>query len=803
MNISRNFLQDFIDIPKAIKVEELALRLTMHTVEIDGVENQADKFRNVIVGRILEIRKHPNADRLQIARVHSGKEELSIVCGAPNIKVSQMVPLALPGAVLPNGIEIKKTEVRGEESCGMLCAPDELGLGSDHSGIMILEDRAKVGQPFGEYLGMDDVIFEVDNKSITNRPDLWSHLGIAREIAAFLDLKMKKDLQDFSLEQFEFGADKLKIKVENHELCPRYMALKIEGITIKDSPKWLRDRLIAVGVRPINNIVDVTNYVMLELGQPMHAFDAQLIEKQIIVREAKQDEFITTLDGKKRKLDKGMLLIADKEKPLGIAGIMGGENSEVSANTTSIILESANFEYTQIRKTSGKLGLRTDASIRYEKALDPNLCAPALARAVLLILESNSGAKISSAPADEAKFSLNQGPIQLDLAWLNSYIGQKIKKEQVIETLEKLGFEITDQDTVLDVGVPTWRATKDISMREDLSEEIMRIFGYDNISPQMPNIEIKKHPFDKEKALINNIKKTLSGEAVMTELCCYSFVGEDQLGKLGIDFSKHLRLANPVAKNQTLLRQSLAPNIIEALKVNQAREKEQRFFEIGSIFLDLPSSIIKNDEGETLPYQEKKIGFAFVSDNGRQAFFELKGILELLFEKLKLSASFAATEVSAPYASPNISAEIRAANRIIGSICVLDKKAAKNSGIKQEVALAELSLGEILEIWCDDEWRYCPYGKYPVLVRDLAFVVSRKNSYADVRSGILNYSPFIKEVELFDVYEGENIEKDKKNMAFHVVYQADRTLTQVEVDELQAGLLERMEEKFDARIRDF
>ena len=359
MFLSLKWLKDYVEIPKGLSPEELGEKLTLHTVEIDGVEDQAKNLDKVVIGKILEVKTHPNADKLRLARVDVKEEVLDIVCGAPNIEAGQMVPVALVGAIMPNGLQIKESKIRGEVSRGMLCAEDELGLGEDHEGIMILDEKAKLGHNLAEYLGYDDVLFEVDNKSITNRPDLWGHYGYARELRAFLNTKVTADFDRIAKLELPTGQSEeaIKVKVDDHRLCPRYMAVKIDKIEIAPSPKWLSDRLIAVGVRPINNIVDITNYIMYELGQPMHAFDGDKVGG-ILVRCAKKGEAITTLDEEVRKLTEEDIVITDGKDPIAIAGVMGGLNSEIDTQTSSIILESANFDFLSVRKTSTRLGLR-------------------------------------------------------------------------------------------------------------------------------------------------------------------------------------------------------------------------------------------------------------------------------------------------------------------------------------------------------------------------------------------------------------------------------------------------------------
>ena len=809
MNLSLNWLKDFVDIPKRLTPEELGLKLTMHTVEIDSVQKQDKKFANIFVGKILEINKHPNADKLQLVKIDIKTKVLDVVCGANNIAVGQLVPVATVGAIMPNGLEIKESEIRGQRSFGMLCAEDELGLGEDHSGILILDEKAKIGQNLSDYLKIEDVIFEVDNKSITHRPDLWSHYGMARDIAAFLKTKTTKKFEQINKTEIKIDAEKIKLKVgvEDQKLCSRYMGIIMEGIKITASPKWLQDRLISVGVRPISNIVDVTNYVMLELGQPMHAFDQNLVD-EIVVRRAKDKEQIETLDGIKRQLDKNDLVITDSKKVIAIAGVMGGANSEINENTTAIILEAANFDFVSIRKTSQKLSLRSEASMRFEKSLDPNLCEVALSRAVKLIKEICPSAKVISNIADEKNFNLNQGPIELDLRWLNSFIGDIIKKEEVVDILVCLGFGCEDKDDgKLSVSIPTWRATKDISIKEDLAEEIARIYGYDNLKITIPQVAMKAPEEMPEKKFIDKTKQVLSGGASLTEVYNYSFVGEDLLRKLDIDFSQYIRLANPIAAQHTMLRQSLAPNLFLNIKANQSRYDLIKIFEIGSVYLGMTGEINKDAEGkDKLPYQEKRLGVIIAGGSKNAVFAKVKGAVEYLLASFGLPVEYniAGSEIVPSWAGKNKVAKIKIGQRVIGFVSILAKKSAANLGIKKECAIAEISLKELLEVTeSQGEKKYKEYDKFPPVVRDLAFVVNEKVLYNDIKNEVINFHEYIKEVELFDVFQGDKIGAGNKNLAFHIIYQADRTMVAKEIDDLQQKLIKRMEEKFEAKVRDF
>lgn len=804
MQLSLNWLKDFVSIPSSITVDDLAQRLTRHTVEVEAVIKEGEKFDNFVVGKILEIRKHPQADKLQLVKVDVGDKKLDIVCGASNIAAGQLAPVALAGARLPNGLEIKEAEIRGEKSFGMLCAEDELGLGADHSGIMILEKRARAGESLAGYLKSNDIIFEVDNKSLTHRPDLWSHYGLAREIAAFTGGKFKEYKAKEKIFTLSKDAPELEVEVKEAELCPRYMAIAVAGIKIAASPDWLKTRLIAVGARPINNLVDITNYIMLELGQPLHAFDQKLVDK-IIIRRAQKKEIIETLDNKKRELDENVLVIADSSKPIAIAGVMGGANSEITGETTAVILESANFNFASIRKTAQKLDLRTEAAVRFEKSLDPNLCELALARAVELIKKVCPQAEIASQLADVRNFKFNQGPIELDLGWLERILGQPIEEKKIIKILESLGFKLEKKAGKLEVIVPTWRSGRDISLREDLLEEVARLYGFDNLEARMPEIKMSAPEVNRERMLERKIKNFLALNAALAESYNYSFVGERQLQKLKIESGAYLRLVNPIADHQTLLRQTLAPNLIENVKTNQARLEQFGLFEIGSVYLPLEGDLKRNNrEDEHLPYQEKHLGLILAGEDERDLFSSLKGITENLLSSLNLPAVFKIAESAPAWADRQARAEIKAVDDNLGFVALLDKNIAKAAGVKKIAVIAEISLKKLGDLLSRQPLKkYQEYAKYPPAVRDLAFVVPAEILYNEIREEIVAFSPLIKKAELFDVYEGEKLGKGKKNLAFHIIYQAEKTLTAEEVDKMQAGLINRLGEKFGAKVRDF
>lgn len=809
MYISYNWLKDFVKIPAKEKPETIATELTGHTVEVEGLVNQADQFAKVVVGRVLDVQKHPNADRLRLTVVDVKTKKLNIVCGAPNVAVGQLVPVALVGAKLPNGLEIKESLIRGEQSNGMICAEDELGLGKNHEGILVLKDGAKIGESFAKYLKANDIIFEIDNKSLSNRPDLLNHYGLARELAAIFNLPLKS-YEKFLERKWEFLSvkeNKFSVKVEDADLCPRYMAVKVENIEIKESPEWLKTRLIAINQRPINNIVDLTNYVMFDCGQPMHAFDAADIKK-IVVRRAAKNEILETLDGVERHLDNNDLVIAAGNNILAIAGVMGGHASGVKAETTALILESANFLASSVRKTSQKLGLRTEASVRFEKSLDPNLAEVAMLRFLTLLKEVCPTLKITSALLDVNNFKPVVSVVDLNLGWLANKIGQEIPQEATVNILERLGFVVKHKhDDNLEVVVPSWRATKDVSNREDLAEEVLRLYGYDNIISQMPVLTMNLPEINEERKIERKIKNILSLKYALAETYNYSFVGEEQLKKLNIDFFQYLKLANPLAETQTLLRQSLVPGLISNIKANQFKSEELGFFEVGNVFFNAPGNLKKDSSTEeTLPYQEKYLGLALAGSG--DLFGRLKGVVSGLLKNLigyDTEINFSALDNLPGWADKHAIAKITILGKQIGLVALLSQASSDGINLKKSAALAEISFNQLFFLLSGiSPFRFQEALKYPPVIRDCAFVIPEKILYNDLSNEIARFNPLIKSVELFDVYSGNKLLAGTKSLAFHIIYQSEeRTLVAVEVDKIQQELVGHLAQKFEAKLRDF
>src|SRR5680860_28631 len=808
MYISYNWLQDFVKLPSKTNYNEVAQKLTAHTVEIESVNNQADNYKNIIVGKVLEVKKHPNADRLKVVVVDIKEKKLKIVCGASNIDVGQLVPVALDGAVLPGGLEIKTSKIRGEVSEGMVCAEDELNLGTDHDGIMVLDEKAKTGGTFASYLKTNDVIFEVDNKSLSNRPDLLNHYGLARELSVIFSAPLKpyKEVIGKSIISSEDKKGEISVSIEEKKKCPRYMAIKIDNIKVGSSPKWLKERLVAINQRPINNIVDLANYVMFDCGQPLHTFDGSKVKK-IIVKNAQANEIVETLDKKERNLTVDDLIISDGKKPIAIAGVIGSFDSQITNNSHNLILEAANFNAANIRKTAQRLGIRSEASVRYEKSLDPNLTEDALKRYVSLLLEICPKAVIKNVVSDVYSEKQENKKVNLNFSWLFKKIGQEIPKKDVLGSLSRLGFVVEEKGKEMEITIPTWRATKDVDGKEDIVEEVLRIYGYDNVQSFLPEETLTLPRENKERELERKIKNIFYLRFNLMEVHNYSFVGEEQLKKLNIDFFHYLKIANPLSELNSMLRQSLAPGLFHNVKTNQTKSDDLGFFEIGNTFFNAQGGYDRGDSTNTrLPYQEKRIGVVLASKNN--PFLKLKDIASNFVKEIfgeNSDVNFSKFENNPGWSDKKATAIISISGEELGWLGSVNQEVNKNLNIKLETALLELNFNKINKLLSQQSpFRLKETPKYPSVIRDISFVVLDKILYNDIKEVISNFHPLIKEIELFDVYQGNKLSEGEKSLAFRITYQSlKKTLRSGEVDEVQNSLLKKMDEKFNAKLRNF
>ncbi len=820
MKISYNWLKEYVDIN--VTPEELAEALTMHSFEVENIIYQGKGLDNVVVGEVLEKEKHPNADKLSVVKVKISETEiLEIVCGAPNIDMGQKVLVALVGAKLPKGMVIEKRKVRGVESCGMVCAEDELGLGNDHNGIMVLNNDLKIGIGAKEALGLDDVIFEID--ILPNRAhDCLSHIGAAREIAAITNEKLKTKNEKLKTKNLKSN-ELLKIKIEDESLCRRYSAAVVNNIEIKDSPNWLKSRLESCGVRSINNIVDITNYAMLALGQPMHAFDFDKLKtkneklktnfkdklKEITIRLAKEGESILALDGKTYKLDESDLVIADKEKPIAIAGVMGGLETAVDENTKNIIFESANFQGAGIRKTSQRLKLASESSYRFEREIDPELTIKALGMAVNLTKELANG-DVSEEIVDIYPSPVKNREIEFDFSRIEKFVGIKIEKEKAKKILQSLQFEVFENGEKLKVTIPTFRI--DVEKVNDVIEEIARIYGYENIPESNALIEMKSVVQNKDLKMEKNIKRIFEGMG-FAEVYNYSFVGEKDIKGINLLTNNHLELQNPLSEELKFMRTSLLSGLINNARENLKHKDKFQLFEVGRVYLKSDESGIAkrlhSSEAETmepadmLP-NEKKIlaGIAVDKNEKNNLFYEIKGQAEKLLNKLGFNKlSFAEIDNVESFWHKGRSAEIFSENKSIGRIGEIHPGILNYFGIESRAGYFEFDLENLFALG-DDHKKYKQINKFPEIKPDLSVVFDESVKWADIEKAVIKTdNALIKDVEPFDIYRGKGLGENKKSIAFRITYQAeDGTLKDEEVNVVQNKIIKALE-KLGGEIR--
>ncbi len=819
MLISYKWLKQYVDLPDSLSPEELGNALTLSTVEVEGIHHQAKAFDGIVVGVVKKVKKHENADTLKVCEVDVGTEILQIVCGGSNVREGMKVILAKVGAkVLWHGegelVELTPTKIRGVESHGMICGADEVGLldlfpKSEEKEIADLSKiKAKAGTPIATALGYDDVVIEIDNKSINHRPDLWGHYGMVREVAA----KYHKKLAPYKVAEIKEGSEqKIKVSIENAVDSMKYSAIVMDGVVVGPSPEKLQQRLRAVGIKPINNIVDITNYVMCDLGQPMHAFDKEKVKGQkekveIQVRRAKVGEKLVTIDGKERELSEEMLVIADSEKPLAIAGVMGGKETEITNATTSIIFESAHFNAALIRKTTTKLGLRTDASARFEKSLDPNNCAYALKRAVELVLEVCPNARVVSGIAEKGKIETFRGPIVVPKEYINKKIGMEIGTKECVRILENLGFGVTvfgkKEGETLKVEVPSWRGTKDISIPEDIVEEIARMYGYGNIETTLPMFSITPPERNEIRMTERKIRTTLSGPLGFTETLNYSFVSPQLVEMLELDLSNHIELDNPIASDRPLLRRSLLPNLIEVIEKNNHRQEDICIYEIGKVYIvEEPGHRVAEKSDELLPRQDSMLGIMYSSKNETKPFFTVAEAVREIGPKLGIDIVIEPGITEAPHIHSGRYGKVMVGSDQVGEVYEIHPRIQEKLGLANRVSYAEINL-RILSEYATIRSSYKSLSPYPAVARDIACVVSTTALHRDIHAALSGAHPLITSVVLFDVYEGKNVGEKKKSVAYHITYQSyDHTLETAEIDAAHATVEKILKEKFKAEIR--
>ncbi len=801
MKASLNWLKDYVEIPMGI--DELVHLLTMAGLEVEGVSSVGEGFNKIVVAEIDSIQKHPNADRLSLVQLRTLDKRFSIVCGATNIREGQRVPLALPGARLPNGMEIKRSKIRGEISEGMLCSEIELGLGQDASGIMILDSNAPLGANLAEALGLKDTILDIN---ITpNRPDCLCILGIAREIAALTQQKVKYPVSSLPSEGGEIYR-RTSVTLEDPDLCPRYVVRMIEGVRIGPSPFWIKDRLEKVGIRSINNVVDVTNYVMMEYGQPLHAFDFErLEERRIVVRRAKAGEEFVTLDGVKRVLDEEMLMICDGVKPVAIAGVMGGLNSEIQEDTKVILLESAYFHPTNNRRTSKKLGLETEAAYRFGRGIDYGGCLKVANRAAQLIQELAGGRVIEGA-LDVYPKPIPNRLIELNPERVRSFLGMEIPNERIRIFLENLELQVDQtEENRWRVLTPSFR--RDLEREIDLIEEVARLEGYEKIPSTLP----KGPPSVREKKKSTFVEKKIYETLILHgyhEIISYSFTSPSTLNGIGLppeDPRRNMvRILNPLSEETSVMRTSLIPGLLETARYNLYRKNlNLKIFELRKVYFP--------KQGRPLPEEVTYLaGLAMGMDRDPHwaflqrsiDFYDVKGLLETLFGVLGIEdVQFIPTE-EIPYLHPGRASMIIVGRDSIGVLGEVHPRVLAHFEIPTRAYLFEIPF-EKLVVHAKEERKFNPLPKYPAIYRDLSIVVDEQLEVERIREAIWSLQePFIHEIHLFDVYRGAPIPAGKKGLSYRIRYQApDRTLTDEEVNHSIGKVISHLREVLKAELR--
>ncbi len=804
MKITVDWLKQYIDFDYS--PEDLADRLTMAGLEVDAVEELFTDLKNVKIARILEAIPHPDADRLQVCQVEVGDEIKTIVCGAPNARGGLVTAVALPGCVLPGNLKIKKGKIRGQVSEGMLCSARELQLAEDASGIIELDDDLVSGTSFRKAMGLNDIGIEID--LTPNRPDCASVIGTAREVAGMGGTRIKHPVDLENLPELG-GTDAFSITVTDDTLCPRYTARRMTGVTVAPSPWWLQKRLVAVGLRPINNVVDATNFVMLEYGQPMHAFDlSKIADKAIIVRPAADGEVITTLDGDERVLDTSMLVIADADKPVAVAGVMGGGNSEIDDSTTELLLESACFNAVSVRRTARNLNIGTDASYRFERGVDPEL-APIAMQRLVDILEDITGGTVDAGGVDLATGV--QAPVEqiLRIRRTNELLGTSLSREDIYHYLAGIEMTVrTIDDDTLGVTYPSFRI--DIEREADLVEEVARLFGYNEVGTSLPVVPMSFASQDPQRILRKKVTDVLIAQSCY-EAINYSFVSPLHVDYLGLaedhDWRNHVALMNPLTEEQSVMRRSLLPGLLENVRRNINHQNTNvRLFETGKVFHPQGKGQQPREElrlGVVL--SGKRYGHAsplyFSQEN--HDIFDVKGIVQTLFSELRLDQ---VVEVYGESGEPYMGSQtirFEADGVEVGTVSHFTEECLKCFGIKQDVYFVDLSL-EVMVGLQGVAKQFSPLARYPSVQRDIAMVVASSVVTSDIVELIRSWKEKnMESVELFDVYEGENVGMGFKSVAISVTYRAEKqTLKEKAVTKIHNRITDAVLSYFDGRLRE-
>lgn len=806
MRVSLNWIKKYIDISESITPKQIAYDLTLRTVEVEAVEYTKEKYHDIVVGKILEVKQHPNADKLRICIVDIGENEpVQIVCGGSNLYADEYVVVSKPGAeVVWHGegepVKIEKTKMRGEDSYGMICGATEVYLDKffppkDEYEIVDLKGiDCKPGQNIADIICMDDVVFEIDNKSLTNRPDLWGHYGVARELSAIYDLPLK----ELDKVEIDKNLPKYQIEIAEPSKCYRYVGIEIENVHELESPIWMKALLINAGMRPINNLVDITNYVMLAVGQPLHAFDRTHVEgNKIVVRNAKKGEQLLLLDDNTIDLTEDDLVISDESNAIALAGIRGGKKDSILPDTKGILLEIANFTATTIRKTGKRFDEKTDASIRYEKNIDTERIDLGMSMALKLIKEFYPESKIV-AYNDVCKKNTERQVIDVSQEFLDIRLGKKLDEKTITKVLTNLGYDVEYKNDNYHVTVPVWRSTGDVSMKDDVLGDIARLLDYQSFEPKPLTISFEHAVRQNNILLERRLKEYLAYRCGFNEIYTYPWIDIKYINAAKIDTTNSVRLATPPAPELATLRTSLVPGMLEAISKNLRYFESFKMFEMAQVFEKGEYSPSSPDE--KLPVHKKYLTGCIVDKDAKKIFYEIKGVIESMssfthMESLKLE------HLEKPsWADINAYLNITLNDEIIGSIGLLSVSAMNDSKIKRtNVAIFEINEDKLMPLPSRTN-KFTPLPQFPLVEKDLSLLVDNEVTWESIKDSIKDK---VKELEFIEEYKGNQIPNGKKSITLRLKLGNDeRTMTSDEITEKMNNILKILNKKCNAELRE-
>ena len=811
MKVSLNWIRDYVQLPADADLKKLAYDLTMSTVEVEDATDLGASFHDMVVGVINTIEQHPNADKLKVCKTDIGGRVEDIVCGGSNLREGMKVAVALPGAMCKwhgegDLVEIKKSKLRGVDSYGMICGAVEIGLADlfptkEEAHILDLSDfDAPAGTPLADALDLNDIILEIDNKSMTNRPDLWGHYGIAREIAALYDLPMTQ------FPHFDRNVENTSgfhVTVEDAERCPRMTGTQIENVCVKPAPYWMQVRIWKTGMRPINALVDITNYVMLATGQPSHAYDSDHIAGHIIVRRAKAGETLTLLNGKELPLSTDDLTIADDAGIVGLAGVMGGAKDSILPTTSKVILEIANFQAAGIRRTALRYDNRTEASARYEKAIDPERCDQALDLSMQLFSDLYPEMKVTGL-VDQYPEHLKPAEIDVALSWLERRLGKRLSPDEIKHKMELLGYSITFNGDNMHVVVPTWRSTGDVSIQADIMEEVARMYGYENFEAEPITTTFDGAINQLDKDLERRIKEYLAIRCGMQEIFTYPWMEESYVNAVLQSTEGILSLSTPPSPAERFVRSSLLPNLCKAVVKNERYFDEFSIFETAQVFRD-ENYTSPYDPREKLPSQRKNVAGAFATtDKDITALFRrAKGVVEMMARYVHMEALTFKQAEKPVWADNVVWLNIYRGDEKVGDLALLAKKVSMACGIKNmNVMLFQLDQDSLVPLKSRTN-TFTHLAEYPMTDYDISLLVDGSVQWKDVAQTVRGIkSELLHGAAFVDEYRGKQVPAGKKSLTLRLaIGSKDKTLTSAEIEEVASGVLNKIAKRFGAELR--